>query len=68
MLGAVASGAYASIGETMAAMSALGRLSEPTAQGMSEFHARKRGVYRLLRDVDRDSRASMCGFEPAPPK
>ena len=38
MLGAVAGGAYGSIGETMASMSALGRLSEPTAPGMAEFH------------------------------
>ena len=63
MLGAVAGGAYASIGETMAKMSALGRLSEPTAPGMAAFHARKRDVYKLLRGVDRDSRAAMRGFD-----
>jgi D-ribulokinase len=68
MLGAVAGGAYASIGETMAKMSALGRLSEPTAPAMRDFHGRKRDVYRLLRDVDRGSRAAMCGFEIAPPQ
>jgi D-ribulokinase len=62
MLGAVAGGAFASIGETMAAMSALGRLSEPAAQGMTEFHRRKRGVYRLLRGLDRESREAMRGF------
>lgn len=39
MLGAVAGGAYASIGETMAKMSALGRKSEPTAPDMAAFHA-----------------------------
>jgi D-ribulokinase len=63
MLGAVAGGAYAGIGETMTKMSALGRLSEPTAPGMAEFHSRKRDVYRLLREVDRDSRAAMRGLD-----
>ncbi len=59
MLGAVAGGAYASIGETMAKMSMLGRKSEPTAPDMAAFHARKRDVYKLLREVDRGSRAAM---------
>ncbi len=63
MLGAVAAGAYASLGETMAAMSALGRLTEPVAPGMEEFHRRKREVYRLLRELDRGSREAMRGFE-----
>jgi D-ribulokinase len=68
MLGAVAGGAYAGIGETMAKMSALGRLSEPTAPGMGAFHSHKRAVYKMLRDVDRGSRAAMRGFEPASSK
>lgn len=59
MLGAVAGGACASIGETMAKMSALGGKSAPTAPNMAAFHARKRNVYKLLRDVDRSSRAAM---------
>lgn len=59
MLGAVADGACASIGETMAKMSALGGKSAPTASEMAAFHARKRNVYKLLRDVDRSSRAAM---------
>ena len=59
MLGAVAGGAYASIGETMARMSALGGKSEPTAPDMAAFHTRKRNVYKLLRDLDRSSRAAM---------
>lgn len=59
MLGAVAGGACASIGETMARMSALGRKSEPTAPDMAAFHMRKREVYKLLREVDRGSRAAM---------
>ncbi|MEK9281988.1 FGGY-family carbohydrate kinase [Bradyrhizobium sp. ISRA442] len=61
MLGAVAGGAYASIGETMAKMSALGRLSEPTTPDMAAFHSRKRDVYKLLREVDRSSRVAMRG-------
>lgn len=63
MLGAVAAGTYASIGQTMASMSALGRLTEPAAPGMAEFHRRKREVYGLLRGVDRRSREAMRSFE-----
>jgi D-ribulokinase len=59
MLGAVAGGAYASIGETMASMSALGRLSEPTTPQMGEFHRTKRAVHKLLRSLDQDSRKAM---------
>jgi D-ribulokinase len=59
MLGAVAAGAYASLDDTMAAMSALGRQTDPTAPGLSEFHRKKRQVYRLLRDLDRGSREAM---------
>ncbi|MGJ4944080.1 FGGY-family carbohydrate kinase [Bradyrhizobium sp. HKCCYLS1011] len=59
MLGAVASGAYRSIGETMAAMSALGRRSDPTDPTLAAFHRRKREVHALLRRLDRDSRALM---------
>jgi FGGY-family pentulose kinase len=63
MLGAVAGGAFQSIGETMASMSALGRLSDPAAPALSEFHRRKRGVHRLLRTLDRDSRDMMRELE-----
>jgi D-ribulokinase len=59
MLGAVAGGAYGSIGETMASMSALGRLSEPTAADMAEFHRGKRKIYNRLRALDRESRETM---------
>ena len=62
MLGAVASGAYKSIGETMASMSALGRLSEPTAPGMAEFHRAKRSVHTMLRALDHQSRDVMRRF------
>ena len=64
MLGAVASGAFQSIGETMASMSALGRLSDPTAPALSAFHRRKRDVHGLLRALDRDSREMMRSLEP----
>jgi D-ribulokinase len=59
MLGAVAAGAYRSIGETMASMSVLGRLSEPTVPGMAEFHRTKRRVHNMLRTLDRESRGVM---------
>jgi FGGY-family pentulose kinase len=63
MLGAVASGAFGSIGETMASMSALGRLSEPTTPRMTEFHRSKRRVHRLLRTLDRESREAMRALD-----
>jgi FGGY-family pentulose kinase len=59
MLGAVASGAYRSIGDTMAAMSALGRLSDPTDPEVAVFHGKKRKIHGLMRTLDRDSRAMM---------
>ncbi|WP_315722287.1 MULTISPECIES: FGGY-family carbohydrate kinase [unclassified Bradyrhizobium] len=59
MLGAVASGAFRSIGETMASMSSLGRLSDPTARSIADFHRRKRRIHALLRTLDRDSRSVM---------
>lgn len=65
MLGAVASGAFQSIGETMASMSAIGRLSEPTAVRMAEFHRTKRKVHGLLRALDRDSREAMRAMKAA---
>ncbi|HLZ06047.1 MAG TPA: FGGY-family carbohydrate kinase [Bradyrhizobium sp.] len=63
MLGAVAGGAFASIGETMASMSALGRLSEPTTPRMAEFHRTKRGIYNLLRTLDQESREAMRALD-----
>jgi D-ribulokinase len=59
MLGAVASGAHNSINAAMAGMSALGRLSEPTRPEMADFHRRKRGVHKMLRELDRSSREAM---------
>ncbi len=62
MLGAVAAGRYPSLSQAMASMSTLGRLTEPTAPGMREFHRKKREVYALLRSLDRESRDAMRGF------
>jgi D-ribulokinase len=65
MLGAVAGGTCGSIGEAMAAMSAIGCVSEPTSPGMSNFHAAKRRVHGLMRQLDRDSRDAMRDVKPA---
>ncbi|MGJ5044375.1 MULTISPECIES: FGGY-family carbohydrate kinase [unclassified Bradyrhizobium] len=61
MLGAVASGAFRSIGDTMASMSSLGRLSDPTDPNIAAFHRRKRRIHGMLRTLDRDSRSVMHG-------
>ncbi len=62
MLGAVAGSSYASIGEAMASMSAIGCLSEPTTAGIADFHRSKRQVHGLLRRLDRESRDAMHGI------
>jgi D-ribulokinase len=59
MLGAVAGGAYQSIGDAMASMSAIGRLSEPTAPGIADFHRSKRRVHELMRKMEREGRRAM---------
>jgi D-ribulokinase len=61
MLGAVAARSRGSIGEAMAAMSAIRGLSEPTATGMAGFHRSKRKVHGLMRTLDRESRETMQG-------
>lgn len=63
MLGAVASGAFASLDQTMTSMSAIGRLTRPGPPVIRDFHLRKRKVHGLLREVDRESRAAMRGFD-----
>jgi D-ribulokinase len=60
MLGAVAARSCESLGEAMASMSAIGRLSERTAPGVAEFHRAKRRVHGLMRKLDRDSRDAMA--------
>lgn len=62
MLGAVAAKSCGSIGEAMASMSAIGRLTEPTAPAMAEFHRMKRRVHGMMRKLDRDSRDTMRGI------
>jgi D-ribulokinase len=62
MLGAVAGGAFGSIRDAMAAMSAIGRLSEPTAPGIGDFHRSKRRVHELMRTLERECRNAMHGL------
>ena len=59
MLGAVAANAHRSIGEAMAAMSAISGLSDPTASPIADFHRAKRLVHRLMREFDQASRSAM---------
>jgi D-ribulokinase len=66
MLGAVAGNGYASIGEAMASMSAIGCLSQPTAPGIADFHRTKRRVHGLMRKLDRESRDTMHGSHGSP--
>jgi D-ribulokinase len=62
MLGAVAAKSRGSIGEAMASMSAISRLSEPTAPEMADFHRTKRKVHGLMRKLDSQSREAMRGI------
>jgi D-ribulokinase len=62
MLGAVAAKSRGSISEAMASMSAIGRLNEPTASAMADFHRTKRKVHGLMRKLDSDSRDAMRGI------
>lgn len=59
MLGAVAAKSCGSIGEAMASMSAVGRLSESTPPGLTDFHRTKRRVHGLMRKLERDGRHAM---------
>jgi D-ribulokinase len=61
MLGAVAGGAYPSIGDAMASMSTIGRLSEPTMPAIADLHRSKRGVHQLMRKLEREGRNAMRG-------
>jgi D-ribulokinase len=62
MLGAVAAKSCGSIGEAMASMSAIGRLSELTLPGLTDFHRTKRRVHGMMRKLERDSRHAMQGI------
>ncbi len=59
MLGAVAARSCGSLGEAMASMSAIGRLTEATMPGMADFHRAKRRVHGLMQKLDRESRDTM---------
>ncbi len=61
MLGAVAGREHGSIAAAMAAMSGLGELTQPSGPKIAGFHTRKRRVYALMREMDRESRALMGG-------
>ena len=63
MLGAVAAGAFASLGEAMKTMSRLGSVTGATAPGMTRFHSAKRQVYALLRQLDKESRLAMQALD-----
>jgi D-ribulokinase len=62
MLGAVAGGAFKSVRDAMASMSAFGSRSEPAAPGIAEFHRAKRRVHGLMREMEREGRAAMQGI------
>src|SRR5258705_7380685 len=66
MLGAVAAKSCGSIGEAMASMSAIGRLSESTAPGLSDFHRTKRRGHGLMRKLGRDRRGGVPGIGAHP--
>src|SRR5260370_36377885 len=64
MLGAVAAKSRGSIGEAMASMSAIGRLSESTAPAVAAFHRNKRKGYRLVSIPYSESREGKEGTAP----
>jgi D-ribulokinase len=59
MLGAVAGGAFPTLHATIKSMSRLGALTRPSTPPIADFHAAKRKVHALLREVDRKSRLIM---------
>ena len=63
MLGAVAGGAFSTLRDAMASMSAIGGLSDPAAPGIAEFHRAKRKVHELMRKAEQEGRATMRGIQ-----
>ncbi|HEY3681297.1 MAG TPA: FGGY-family carbohydrate kinase [Bradyrhizobium sp.] len=59
MLGAVACGAFASVRDAMASMSAIGLRSGPPAPGIADFHRAKRRVHELMRKAECEGREAM---------
>lgn len=59
MLGAVAGGAFGTLGEAMGRMSDIGEITRPSSADMATFHAAKRRVHKLMQHLDREARAAM---------
>lgn len=59
MLGAVAAGAFPSLGAAMTAMSRLGPSTPAALPALTRFHGAKREVHRKMQALDRESRAAM---------
>jgi D-ribulokinase len=66
MLGAVASGAVPTLHAAIKSMSRLGALTRPSTAAMADFHATKRQVHALLREVDSKSRLIMEASQTSP--
>jgi D-ribulokinase len=62
MLGAVAGGAFASVRDAMASMSAIGSRSGPAAPGIAAFHRAKRRVHEAMRKAECEGREAMRGI------
>ena len=60
MLGAVAGGVFPTLHSAIKSMSRLGPLTRPSTVEMADFHAAKRRVHALLREVDSQSRLVMA--------
>jgi D-ribulokinase len=60
MIGAVAAGAY-TIASAMSSMSTIALTATPAGGAVAAFHARKRQAYEILRQAEREIRATMRG-------
>jgi D-ribulokinase len=63
MLGAVAAGGHATLGDAMARMTRLAAMTAPTTPEMARFHAAKRRIYALMHKLDQDGRATMRALD-----
>jgi D-ribulokinase len=63
MLGAVAAGHFASVGDAMQGMSRLGESTGLSMPRMRRFHDAKRRVHALMRNLDHQSRAAMQALD-----
>jgi len=62
MLGAVAAGAFPSLRAAMTVMSRLGPSTPAASRELTRFHAAKRRIYSMMRQLDKESRAAMKGL------